>query len=197
MSLKIEDVKVGDALEALHKDTVCKCAIDAGLIVTDIFSDKFITSGGFSFDVKEVNLFKKKEQSQYTFDDLIDAAKKAVRDRVLHTFSFGRDLKERDLISLVSANNTKCIFDCKTSKEGVEFIQSLYKETFVIECEEDIRRIKNDANITLSNGNRIEQAVHENRDDYIVFNDSSDDVYTFNFMVLKGATVEQERGRDD
>lgn len=207
--LKIEDVKVGDELVCIDRDGLH----NEGYLTSQVAKfEKYIISGVCK-ETLRVNLlpedgldwratnylllgqinkyFKKKEQSQYTFVQLQNLAHKSVIDGVLEYYhvEFYGDIS---LIKL-AFDGKFTHYNSNDAKSGVEFIQSLYKETFVIESIEDIRRIKNSANITLSNGNRIERAVHENKGDYVVFNDSNDDFYTFDFVVLKGAKVEQSK----
>lgn len=205
MSLKIEEVKAGDKLECIdhdgYLDSVNENALDLTSIVireVDHNLSLFLTEGkgqGKSIKFSAIKYFKKKEQSQqYTFDDLIDVAKKGVRDGVLCIFKFGADLQDKDLLNLITTENKKALFTYQDAEEGIKYIQALYKETFVIESEEDLKRVKVDAKITLANGNESYVCCLNDPLDslLILHSDTSLDIFA-----LKGATVEQERGRND
>lgn len=72
----------------------------------------------------------------------------------------------------------------------INFIQSLYKETFVIESEEDIARIKVNAIIELANG--IKLYAKEVSNSWInAPMIGSLLANSLNYISLKGATVEQ------
>lgn len=192
--LNIEDVKVGDELVCIDRDgfndshrhnstltefKVCKVG-DLGVCIND---------GDWIIEIEELKHFKKKEQSQYAFDDLIDVAKKAVRDGVLQSFTFGRDLKDLDLISVVSIDNRKHIFNYQSTKSGIKHIQSLYKETFVIETVADALRVDYQRSVVLlQSGEKLVLKDHKS------LNSMPASLF---YRIFKGATVEQERGRDD
>ncbi len=187
--LKIEDVKVGDKLECINDN-------NKDFNVGDIYKVNHIDKNGIMLSgfhgywlVGVLQYFKKKEQSQYTFDDLIDVAKKAVRDGVLQSFTFGRDLKDLDLISVVSIDNRKHIFNYQSTKSGIKHIQSLYKETFVIETVADALRVDYQRSVVLlQSGEKLVLKDHKS------LNSMPASLF---YRIFKGATVEQERGRDD
>ncbi|MGL4675290.1 MAG: hypothetical protein ACRCXK_10550, partial [Wohlfahrtiimonas sp.] len=169
--LKIEDVKVGDELVCIDvtvfiksdrnnavlirlnpSDTFVVKRLEDGFLCVDEAKDDDDYHSGY-IDSEEFKCFKKKEQSQYTFDDLIDVAVQAVKDGLIicddlkrFSISFSVAWNEDDGYELASHHDQKYIDD------AIDFIQSLYKETFVIECEEDLKRVNPNPKITLNNG---------------------------------------------
>lgn len=120
-----------------------------------------------------------------SFDDLIDVAVKAVRNRVIGGFRFCTALiGETDLIVLFDLSGDEISrFNWKHSADGINFIESLYAEIFVIESMEDIDSIKWDtAKAVLANEceldlNILYSAVNRN----------------VMLRLLKGATVTQKK----
>lgn len=200
MSLKIEDVKVGDALICINKDrfkrkcTTSPIATSENFMVTnvDVYRENIHFEGFLMISASELKYFKKKEQSQYTFDDLIDAVKKASQDGVIKVDSihFTSELS-RSFINDIQKE------DSEDFEDHIKFIQSLYKETFVIECEEDLKRVKSNPKITLNNSEVVPFTFKETAKDHLIFYDQVCGHNLIPFVFLKGATVEQERGRDD
>ncbi|WP_077929246.1 hypothetical protein [Wohlfahrtiimonas populi] len=207
--LKIEDVKAGDKLECIDRDgyvnqdngygRIRKQILKGPIVVFEITKNGVsLTRSGLQIPLDSLKYFKKKEQSQqYTFDDLIDVATKAFKDRAI--FSVGITICA---VSIKLHDKSEEVFTIADIDEGIEFIQSLYKETFVIECEEDIKRIKVDSTITLANGNiiKVKELCRygvEYSNLSIVYRDENYHVIIHTILELKGATVEQERGRDD
>lgn len=142
-----------------------------------------------SKSLKRSDYFKKKEQTQYTFNDLIDVVVQAVKDKVIN----GANIRLHEIGFMHNKTHYKLMpaFDCK---EQIDFIQSLYKETFVIECEDDVNRVKKGAEITLSNGNKsIVARSIVNRTNGNRMLEIKGCHYFLQFFTLKGATVEQDR----
>lgn len=197
MSLKIEDLKVGDDLECIDDNYAFKTfrnKIGLELKVTRIYEQAF-KLGDYVFNSSDIKYFKKKEQSQYTFDDLIDIAYRAYRDGVFSEISI--DKSSFTTIGCIGWHQyflrDRGVIRCHKGVDIVEsidltvaFIQSLYKETFVIESIEQMNKItfKQDAKITLSNGEVLHESV------ICSLSKFDNDVA---FCVLKGATVEQKR----
>lgn len=204
--MKIEDLKVGDEL-------VC--------VDCDYFKDKALNSNG-SQDIKdalsvvsidpvillknentvltifnsEIKYFKKKEQP--TFNDLIDVAVQAFKDKVLYNLNVRGNYIEFNITQGYTA-----YFDDTYIEGGIEEIQALYKETFVINEISDIQSIRKKAKITLINGfeSIAYTDAYQSTGSLVVdlithygYTDQSIVKYA-DFYILKGATVEQERSR--
>lgn len=194
--LKIEDVKVGDELVCIDRDGLLNRLKDQNLFDEIIRNDGVIVVSSVDCVLGFINYcdnfryihasllkyFKNKEQSQYTFDDLIDVAVQAVKDGLIacddfkrHSISFCVAWDEDDGYELASHHDAK-YFD-----EAVRFIQSLYKETFVIESNGDMNRLKV--------GDRFSQ----NGSSVIIDKPLLDLLLNTPLFLTKGATVEQSR----
>lgn len=194
--LKIEDLKYRDIL--VHKET----GTEYEVIGFDSNGKEIIFSSGEV--ANDLKYFKKKEQTQqYTFDDLIDMAKKANKDRVIIGFSVVGGVLNCQTLDGKDYN----LGIGKNVLHGIEYLQSLYKETFVIKCEEDIKLIRSyplnkepsfdsdkSPKATLSNGNVIHVfRKDEDADNVCVYMRNSLYKNYLDFEVLKGATVEQSK----
>lgn len=131
-----------------------------------------------------------------TFDDLIDVAVKAVKDRVLFMMSIGDNKRKgRYLNYAVNGNSpTESFHESDDDYQAcIDFIKSIYTETFVIESEEDYNSLKDNANIKLLNGEVIKRIVN-----YSActpeFSDANGRVVRLSYLTLKGATVTQRKG---
>lgn len=213
MSLKIEDLKVRDELVCIDLKSMEKAWENASDLwrkaKIDVLKISHINvegglvhfqDGKFYLERHELKYFKKKEQSQYTFDDLIDVSTKAFKDGVLYQSNL---VKGRlDYKADFNDEQTTVFDDANYNFEShINFIQSLYKETFVIEREEDIKRIKAGAKITLNNGNLLTvKNTYFIVEDHISIDAYTDECTTcqnlnrnIGIVFLKGATVEQKR----
>ena len=210
--LKIEDVKAGDELVCIDRDELrCNASIRLQwrfymsekdkITVSAVGADViYIEDSEFHITKSVLQYFKKKEQlQQYTFDDLIDVAVQAKKDGVL---KYLRITDDAVIINTTDRKSLRTLYDAplKASQyEGyINYIKSLYKETFVIESEEDLNRVlyELDPKITLKTGEVIPfifKCVSKNN---LIFEDQSGR-NCIPFVFLKGATVEQDRGRND
>ena len=139
---------------------------------------------------EEFKYFKIKEP-EYTFHDLIDVAVQAVRDEVLSRYIYYTKGDGDEVIALYVGEDLKMQFFTGEERRGIERIKSLYTETFVIESEEDISRVKSGADIELANGNKC---TFLNDDDMWRIKDNKGFSHNCGLLVLKGATVTQKRG---
>ena len=76
----------------------------------------------------------------------------------------------------------------------MEYINSLYTETFVIESEGDISRVKSGADIELANGNKCTFLNNYGMWRIKRIKDDKGFIHNCGLLVLKGATVTQKRG---
>lgn len=134
---------------------------------------------------EELKYFKIK---QPTFNDLIEVAKKAVQDDILSSFTVN-DMDYSDLIG--RAIYIGLGMRAHRIANEIKRIQSLYTETFVIESEEDIEKLCDDAEITLANN---EKGIFNNCSGLrsITNLKTGFEVHGLNIFWLKGATVTQE-----
>ena len=124
-----------------------------------------------------------------TFNDLIDAAAQAFKDGKLAKVTMMRD----GLIYLTTHDiRVKSVSDDIPSS-GIDFIKSLYTETFVIESEGDIERVKVGALIELSNGNSDRAMLTDKYSGQSMVQFSENKHWgAVGLFILKGATVTQE-----
>ena len=135
-------------------------------------------------------------KSVVTFNELIDIAVQALKDNVLETVNLNnsgvRSLKFR---TNADADSTIVFDQHPDYLEATNYIKSLYTETFVIECDGDIRKIKKGAIIEMQHGNEVvaESGCKRHYINYIqtTFGSMS---FNLNFVSLKGATVTQKKG---
>lgn len=130
--------------------------------------------------------------SNKTFDDLIDVLIKAKKDNIVSRVEINRN----SLNATVNLTDSKIAEFCISKdaggivfKERIDWINSLYTETFVIESVEDIARSKRKAIVELANGNTF--IVDTVSDNYLIPTCSFDKL---TLLVLKGATVTQQKG---
>lgn len=209
--LKIEDLKVGDELVCADFVGFSKVWKDGtgyeikkieNVSILHIYQHSFSLKGIFLIgdntvdkiypSLEELKYFKKKEQ--HIFDDLANITFQAWKDGLLKEVNLGEKSIEGTLpdgadIKCFSTGKKVCN---KLITERIEFIKSLYKGFFVIDSVEDIEKIKIGALIHLLNGNTIE--VMFNNGVKVKSSYSADEM---SLVSLKGATVEQERGRDE
>ncbi len=79
-------------------------------------------------------------------------------------------------------------------QDAIEWIGSLYTETFVIESEEDIKKLKSSAKVVLSNGEEIIFSNKSEADESLWFEYNNFHSATIPYIAIKGATVTQKRG---
>ena len=122
-----------------------------------------------------------------TFNDLIDAAAQAFKDGKLAKVT----MMSNGLIYLTTHDiRVKSVSDDIPSS-GIDFIKSLYTETFVIERESDMKKIKGSAeSIMLVNGEDVGSNIIIHNDEPHFFFDNA--VVPAVFKLLKGAIVTQE-----
>lgn len=150
-----------------------------------------VTSNTINFD--ELKFFKIKEQN---FDDLVDKAIKAVRDYVaiithLELDNITIESINYDLLSPIEIYRKD---EFEKIQKAINWVDSLYTETFVIECEEDIKKIRDGAEIVLANNERgTFNTVSGLRS--ITNKKTGTEVMGLNIFWLKGATVTQKRGK--
>lgn len=134
--------------------------------------------------VEDLKYFKIKEPD---FNDLIDVAVQAKKDGVIS----GQLTIMSDSIHFFNSDRTTNSFTAKFPNKGIERIKSLYTETFLIESEEDIEKLCDDAEITLANN---EKGIFNNCSGLrsITNLKTGFEVHGLNIFWLKGATVTQE-----
>lgn len=179
--------------------------LDSGLLVELVDQGSiYIRGSDYNIIKSEYKYFRIKEDSPYiegktTFDDLIDVAVKAVRDGELHKFTFNKCLSNKDIIWLYTYKDESKHFMHDQAQCGIDFINSLYTETFVIDDIDDLRRIEIGADGELSNGSKFEvDSVSTIGLDWInvrFIESKSLSPETLGIEVLKGATVTQKRGK--
>lgn len=128
-----------------------------------------------------------KGEHKVTFDDLIKEAVNAVRDRRILAFEFAKSLADTDVIFLIKHDGRRHCFTYEEALFGIIFLESLATETFVIEHQSDLSRIKvNDekTKIELTNGELVSDKV---------WNILKDFPGKTQLSILKGATVTQKR----
>ena len=163
---------------------------DGELIIgDDSDEDLFIAEEEFKY-------FKIKE-SEYTFNDLIDVAVQAYKDGYIRLMRLDNDVL--DISYNIDGDGLCGFLTSKTEESGYQFgqyirdINSLYTETFVIESEEDVLNVKDEAEILFLNG---EKAIFADstRDGHYGFVLISNVIHKIPLPLLKGATVTQKRG---
>lgn len=127
-------------------------------------------------------------EDKSTFDDLIDVAVKAWKDGYLKVLEFERGTVEQ-IFTVIGGRAYRWHEGDSDYNYAVDLINSLYTETFVIESEEDISRVKSGADIELTNGNKC---TFLNQDDMWRIKDDKGFSYNCGLLVLKGATVTQK-----
>lgn len=143
---------------------------------------------------EELKYFRIKRPAP-TFHDLIDVATQALKDGLLSKLdiiegnSIGGTVKKG--LSNVLHFHTGIATDIQSR---IDFIKSLYAETFTVQGEDEIKRIKAEAKATLANG--VDIWVKEaNGSGYINACEIGSTVsITLNLISLKGAKVTQNRG---
>ncbi|NLD08911.1 MAG: hypothetical protein GX667_04885 [Xanthomonadaceae bacterium] len=133
---------------------------------------------------KDYKYFKIKEP---TFNDLIDVAVQAVKDGVIDIKTLCMDSIR--FTPIYDTDNVATYFDDEYA-DGFDYIKSLYTETFVIESEEDILNVKDEAEILFLNGEKGIFA-DSTKDGHYGFILIANVVHRIPFPLLKGATVIQ------
>lgn len=173
--LKIEDLKVRDTL--VHIETGVEYEVQMFLSDNEIL----LVGGEIANDLA---YFKKKEQSQNTFDDLIDVAVQAYKDGILSGLSL--DNVGTRKVSCWSEGFSDHAFDqLNDYKRIIDSINALYSETFTIDQSNDnLQRVKVGA--TIKNHPSGSPFVLENQD-------AIDDLYDAPYWLTNGLIVEQSR----
>ena len=155
------------------------------------FTISFEVDGGKTIYISEENYkyFRIKRPAP-NFDDLIDVAVKAVRDGEIYKFEFVQSLGDTDIIFLDISEGERRKFTHDQAQDGIDFINSLYTETFVIEQENDLIKTKVGATGKLLNGEEF-TIVEAYCRGYVAVDECK---YYLPFFVFKGATVTQKRG---
>lgn len=99
----------------------------------------------------ELEYFKIKDP-EYTFNDLIDVAVQAAKDGFVTIYLLGDSNliikgSDSDIFHNIFKNDDEQLF-----KDCIALINSLYTETFVIETEEDIKKVVEGAKVVMANG---------------------------------------------
>lgn len=184
---------------AIANNEFCTAGVEIELEVyqpkSHIHNEGFYTSGGKFIRAAQLEYFDIKDDKDIEARDaLIATAVKAVRDGVIYTLELVNSLANTDIIGIRKSLGTGMLtFTRYHYEEGIEYINSLYTETFVIESEEDIRRIKPNAKAKLANSVEvlIKEAIGS---EYVNACEVGSVVsITLNIISLKGATVTQKR----
>lgn len=154
-----------------------------------------LTDGNNSLIYEEELKYFRIKRPTPTFDDLIDVAVKAAIDGVLAI----KQLDE-ECLSVVSRDGKKTFerwrseSSYKDTCKFIDFINSLYTETFVIEDVSSFLKITEGIqSLVLANGCDITNRVYFD-DCNLRFKDGWGDSITLTFDILKGAIVTQKRG---
>lgn len=141
----------------------------------------------------ELKYFKIKEEPP-TFNDLIDVAAQAVKDDKIWLQFLSNDELSFYIEGCDSAIRYVARRNHKRISKEIDFIKSLYTETFVIESEGDILKINDGATVELSNGNSGSVLHVDKHYKTIQFAKEEKHWGALGIFILKGATVTQKRG---
>lgn len=133
---------------------------------------------------KEDYLKMNENEEKFDFSDLCLKANKAVDDGLLSKF-----IRHENCIEFFGDYVES--FGEHRADKAHEYIQSLYTEKFVIECEKDICNTKDGANLVLANGNSVKFRI---LDGMWKITENDKNFHSCGLLVLKGATVEQSKG---
>jgi len=133
-------------------------------------------------------------KKEVTFDDLIKEAVNAVRNEIIQSFEFSKSLMERDLIYLIKHKGERVGFAYDQAQDGINYLESLATETFVINDVSDVLNCKRGARFVFSNGVESEflESYFGGLRAEILFLDSGK-CCNVPIELLKGATVTQNR----
>lgn len=124
-------------------------------------------------------------KKEVTFDDLIKEAVNAVRNNIIQKFEFAQSLMDNDLIFLTKHDGVRACFTYDQPQAGINYLESLATETFMIEHQSDLSKIKlNDkkTKIELANGTLVSDEILD------MLKDQSGKTQ---LSILKGAIVTQ------
>lgn len=164
--------------------------LESGLVVYRVSrSTIFLLDCPHPIMIDEIQYFKIKEQDP-TFDDLIDVAIQAKKDGVIYSVDWDSSLTVK-----VDSDRAPIVVACeKVSvdfiEDAIRSIESCYTETFTIESENDISRVKTGADIELANGNKC---TFLNNDGMWHIKDDKGFIHNCGLLVLKSATVTQRK----
>ena len=133
-----------------------------------------------------LSCFEEKDHEEVLFHKLMDIALQAKKDKLLGpTLVFYENYIDFDL------NGVRHLYKLGRYEEGIEFIKTLYKSSFIINQEKDLYAIKGRAKVTLTNGTEL---IFSNiGDEGSWFEHSECHSVMLPYIVLKGATVEQPK----
>lgn len=137
-------------------------------------------------------------ESKPTFDDLIDVAVQAVKDEVVAITILESDYIEMNNVDGdLSVRSFYASEGVEIVKSALDWINSLYTETFVIDDYKDIKRIKKEADINLANELKVKAYDEPFRHDegWKVRCANGQQSGILDIFALKGATVTQKRGK--
>lgn len=179
--MRIEELKVGDWV--VNKES----REEYEILGVNLYHQRLWLGGGEFILSKNFKYFEKKEEP--SFNDLIDVAVQGFKDGVIDKIM---SISPESIEIRVDKENYD--YSAQYVQNGISYIKSLYKETFVIETEEDLSRVlyELDPKITLKTGEVIPfifKCVSRNS---LIFEDQSGR-NCIPFVFLKGATVEQDR----
>lgn len=184
---------------AIANNEFCTIGVEIELEVyqskSHIHNEGFYTRKGKFILASDLEYFKIKDDKDIAASDvLIASAVKAIRDCIIYRLDVVRSLADTDIVSIRESPDAESVtFTHNHYEKGVEYIKSLYTETFVIESEKDIRRIKPNAKAKLANSVEvlIKEAIGS---EYVNACEVGSVVsITLNIISLKGATVTQKR----
>lgn len=173
-------------------NTVCYINSDNNVVVIASGLDDML----FVQSDDHLKYFKIKEP-EYAFNDLIDAAVQAYKDGYIRLMRLDNDVL--DISYNIDGDGLCGFLTSKTEESGYQFdqyirdINSLYTETFVIESEEDVLNVKDEAEILFLNGVKAIFA-DSTRNGHYGFVLISNVIHKLPLALLKGATVTQKRG---
>lgn len=143
---------------------------------------------------EEVKNFRIKTKAP-SFDDLIDVAVNAVRNEIIQSFKFSKSLMERDLIFLIKHDGERVGFGYDQAQDGINYLESLATETFVIEDISCLLKInENIQSLVLANDCDVTDQIYF-EDCGMHLKDGYGNSIVPNINILKGATVTQKRGK--
>lgn len=143
-----------------------------------------VLKNGLTITKSELRFFEIKECG-ITFDELVDIAVQAWKDGIVE------ELILNDFMSIATIEDRYDFAKGQTFgvSDTINKIKSLYNESFTIECEDDLRRLKEGARVCLSNKEEV-TFIHKYKD-ALFFSDESLNALSLPLIALKGATVTQ------
>ena len=131
---------------------------------------------------KQEEYYELVDKAQYTFDDLIDVANDAVKNKLITQTRFSLSAIGTPLLIVVYFDGREGRYTDDNLFNGIEFIKSLYKETFVIECNGDMYKLK------------IGDIFSQNGSSVVIDKPLLDLLMNTPLFLTKGAKVERSKG---